>query len=46
MKEKEIIKVNNMIKEDDEVSGFFGNNHWNKEFINKIDLNMNNNDYD
>ena len=45
IKEKKIIEMNNMTKDDDEILENFGNNYWNEEYIDEIDLNINNNDY-
>ena len=45
IKKKEIIEVNNMIKDNNEVLENFDNNYWDEEYIDEIDLNMNNNDY-
>ena len=45
MKKKEIININNIIKENDKILENFDNNHWNEEYIDKIDLNINNNNY-
>ena len=46
IKEKEIIEMNNIIKDDDEILENFDNNYWNEEYIDEINLNMNNNNYD